>query len=652
MDEASRLIELFPDARSHIEVKHQEAEATWNELLEKAAQRRSKLSQAEQLQTYLGEYRDLISWINEMVAKVTAPELARDVPGAEALILRHNEYKAEIETRNEAFEKFYKTGQELIEEGHFLAKEIEDKISVLQHRQQLLKDTWEQRRHIYEQNLDTQMFKRDAETLENWIVSREPMLNDGKLGESISQVEEFIRKHEDFEKTIEAQEERFNALRRITMLEEAFQKQQEAEMAARQAEKERIERARLEERKRKEVQRITEERKREEERRRLLDSPHRTVHDEINGTTDEHESINKLSPLKTSTATEGLDTTPQKSHGLSHVFGEKLRRTTPDIKRAESMKVDTKKPKRTPSFTTRRRTQSFRKLQRMENMDALPPVEIQGLLERKHELQSAGKKAAVRSWKQYYTVLCGQLLCFFKDMEDFSLSKAATAPITIFNAICEKADDYTKKKNVFRLKCTDGSEFLFLAPSQQEMEDWVNKISFHAKLPPSMQLLSYDESQKESLERLQNVSIEHTDDNVSTSSSHASTPELERKNSVIRRDVPNQHSASNVQIEFLQMHRQNQQKRESQSSAEFIASQRNESPQTQTQFLQMHRQLQLLAQQQQMIQQEQLANQRDQYQSNSGDKPPIPPRGAPPPIPMRSPSSEAIPQYRRDGILI
>ena len=434
------------------------------------------------------------------------------------------------------------------------------------------------------------------------------------------------------------------------MLEKAFQKQQKAEMAARQAEKERIERARLEERKRKEVQRITEERKREEERRRLLDSPHHAVHDEFNGTTEEHESINKLSPLKASTTTEGLDSTPvQKSHGISHVFGEKLRRTTPDIKRAESMKVDTKKPKRTPSFTTRRRTQSFRKLQRMENMDALPPVEIQGLLERKHELQSAGKKAAVRSWKQYYTVLCGQLLCFFKDMEDFTSSKAATAPITIFNAICEKADDYTKKKNVFRLKCTDGSEFLFLAPSQQEMEDWVNKISFHAKLPPSLQLLSYDESQKEGLERLQNVTIDHVDDTISTGSSRASTPELERKNSVIRRDISNQHSPNSVQIEFLQMHRQNQQKRDLQSNTEFLATQRNEPPQTQTEFLQMHRQQQLLAQQQQLIQQEQMASQRDQYQPNSGEKPPIPPRGAPPPIPMRSPSSETIPQYRRDG---
>jgi spectrin beta len=217
MEEASRLIELFPDARVHIDVKHQEAEAAWVELLEKAAQRRSKLAQAEQLQAYLGKYRELISWINEMVAKVTAPELAKDVPGAETLISRHNEYKSEIDTREEAFEKFYRTGQGLIEQGHFLAKEIEDKISVLQQRQQILKDTWQQRRQIYEQNLDTQLFKRDAETLENWIINREPMLHDEKLGESIAQVEELIRKHEDFEKTIEAQEERFSALRRITM---------------------------------------------------------------------------------------------------------------------------------------------------------------------------------------------------------------------------------------------------------------------------------------------------------------------------------------------------------------------------------------------------------------------------------------------------
>jgi spectrin beta len=41
-------------------------------------------------------------------------------------------------------------------------------------------------------------------------------------------------------------------------LEEAFQKQQQDELTARQAEKERVERERIEARKRREVQRITE----------------------------------------------------------------------------------------------------------------------------------------------------------------------------------------------------------------------------------------------------------------------------------------------------------------------------------------------------------------------------------------------------------
>lgn len=42
-------------------------------------------------------------------------------------------------------------------------------------------------------------------------------------------------------------------------------------------------------------------------------------------------------------------------------------------------------------------------------------AEIEGFLERKHELQKGRTKAPLRSWKTYYTVLVGQLMCFFKD---------------------------------------------------------------------------------------------------------------------------------------------------------------------------------------------------------------------------------------------
>lgn len=51
-----------------------------------------------------------------MMAKITSPELASDVPGAELLISRHEEYQQEMGSRNEAFADFFDTGNKLIEQ--------------------------------------------------------------------------------------------------------------------------------------------------------------------------------------------------------------------------------------------------------------------------------------------------------------------------------------------------------------------------------------------------------------------------------------------------------------------------------------------------------------------------------------------------------
>lgn len=208
------------------------------------------------------------------------------------------------------------------------------------------------------------------------------------------------------------------------------------------------------------------------------------------------------------------------------------------MKRSESMRLDErqKKPKRTPSFTTRRRTQSFR---RQRTQADLPPVEIEGFLERKQELQSGGKRATIRSWKTYYTVVCGQLLCFFKDKEAFVDNSASAPPVSLLQAKCSKAADYTKKKHVFRLQLVDGAEFLFMAHNEKIMYDWMNKIAFHAALPPSMQLMRYEthkSNSSDSVNSSQKALVvsegsTNTNDNhetTSATSSQASTPELRR----------------------------------------------------------------------------------------------------------------------------
>jgi hypothetical protein len=58
----------------------------------------------------------------------------------------------------------------------------------------------------------------DVDLLENWLILREIMLHVGNLGDTIAEVDDLIRKHEDFEKTVQAQEEKFNALQHVTMV--------------------------------------------------------------------------------------------------------------------------------------------------------------------------------------------------------------------------------------------------------------------------------------------------------------------------------------------------------------------------------------------------------------------------------------------------
>ena len=82
--------------------------------------------------------------------------------------------------------------------------------------------------------------------------------------------------------------------------------------------------------------------------------------------------------------------------------------------RHELLKSEDKK-KRTPSFNLRGRSRSFKDKHRLP--ENIPPAEMEGIIDRKQELQSGGKKATIRSWKSYYSVLFGQLLCFFKDQE-------------------------------------------------------------------------------------------------------------------------------------------------------------------------------------------------------------------------------------------
>lgn len=67
---------------------------------------------------------------------------------------------------------------------------------------------WIARRMELDQCLELQLFYRDCEQAENWMSAREAFLAAEELDSQGDNVEALIKKHEDFDKAINAQEEK------------------------------------------------------------------------------------------------------------------------------------------------------------------------------------------------------------------------------------------------------------------------------------------------------------------------------------------------------------------------------------------------------------------------------------------------------------
>lgn len=210
--EADRLCSIHGDHADVIQAKRAEIEDYWHSLTTKAKERREKLEESYALHRFLADFRDLVSWINDMKAIISADELAKDVAGAEALLERHQEHRGEIDAREDSFATTTEAGNTLLEKGHYASDEVKEKLSMLEADKKSLIALWDERRILYEQCMDLQLFYRDTEQADTWMAKQEAFLANEDLGDSLDSVEALIKKHEDFEKSLAAQEEKIKAL--------------------------------------------------------------------------------------------------------------------------------------------------------------------------------------------------------------------------------------------------------------------------------------------------------------------------------------------------------------------------------------------------------------------------------------------------------
>lgn len=210
---AERLRQNDPKSADALYAKQDEINREWEKIVDKANARKAKLIDSHNLQRLLADQRDMKAWIDQTIAQVKSKETAPDVTGAEALIDRHKEIRAEIDVRAPKLQKIEDFGKHFINLNHYASPLIKDKLQELEKAKQDLRDAWMERKELLEQNLALALYYRDADQAENWMANREAFITQSQTEPSPDSVEGLIKKHEDFDKALNSQENKINNLR-------------------------------------------------------------------------------------------------------------------------------------------------------------------------------------------------------------------------------------------------------------------------------------------------------------------------------------------------------------------------------------------------------------------------------------------------------
>ncbi|XP_015485639.1 spectrin beta chain, erythrocytic isoform X1 [Parus major] len=405
-----------------IQEQEQEVSRALQELLEACSGRRARLTDTADKHRFFSMARDLLSWMESTVRQIETQEKPRDVSSVELLMKYHQGIKAEVDARGKNFTNCIELGKKLLQRKHQDSPEIKVKLVELVDKRKAMMETWEQRWERLRLLLEVCQFSRDASVAESWLMAQEPYLASSDYGQTVDAVEKLLKRHEAFEKSSATWEERIAALRKLTTL----------ELLGGRSLREGL---------------VRDGTMRSEAPDYCLD-----LDGELEAGSEEEEEEEEKKDV--STQDTSLPTTDGPEPLAPRTGEEEPVSPTPRPPREE--------PEEPATLPAR-----------------VSSVQLEGYLGRKHDLEAATKRASNRSWSTRYCVLRGGQLAFFKDAKSRALGLPCQGeePLGLWDARCEVPAGYKKKKHVFKLRLSNGSEWLFHGKDEEELQAWLQGLS-------------------------------------------------------------------------------------------------------------------------------------------------------------------------------
>jgi len=449
--------------------KREEVEKSWKELLTNIQKRAAVLNDALQYHKFLNIVKHLLAWLQNVQIQIDSQPKPNDVSGVETTMSVHQGIKAETEAREINFDECRGLGEHLINSGHYYKEDIKRQLQSLAKKKKEVTDRWQEKWEYYNLVMEVYQFNHDASMCESWLEQQQHQISNMPIEQasSVWQVEELRKRLQALKKSAKPWEERFTSLQKLTEIEirENERRRKAAEDEKRVEELQRIEEARKNAEKNEKLKLMKEEQDRKDQQ---IVNNELTNKDILNGNHKENIQtfdITNNSVIETDSPIKGsLNRKKEKDCGKKSSNSDKINHNNHGKTSLSSRTIvasvlnESKKPS--------------------ELVKTRKVVEKHGFLQRKSTMFSPTKKASNRKWNNLFCVLEDNKFHVYKDPKSASMKNYFhnEQPIDIKDLTCELAVDYKKKKNVFRIRNQNGTEFLFQAKDQDDMHQWLSKF--------------------------------------------------------------------------------------------------------------------------------------------------------------------------------
>ncbi|KAM9777958.1 spectrin beta chain, non-erythrocytic 5 [Neosynchiropus ocellatus] len=185
--------------------KNNEVQKTLKTLNQEVALRKEKLQESHQLQLFKANQRLLLDWSLKQSSEMADKGLPKSRTESERLLVEHQEWKTEMDTRGERVDSVRDFGLRLIRSGHSSKAEIQKALNQLEEAHAGMDRAWKERNRTLQQAHCLLVFLLSVDQCESWLSSKEALLANRDLGVSVEEVETLQRKHAQFQEVLEAE---------------------------------------------------------------------------------------------------------------------------------------------------------------------------------------------------------------------------------------------------------------------------------------------------------------------------------------------------------------------------------------------------------------------------------------------------------------